>query len=102
MALAPNNVPDYPGGVAVVDCTGWDISDTSPQTIPGIYAAFKAAFDSGKMVMQNRPNRAVTGYTDHLYTTPTAVAVAYDAENDYIIVGGNRRITSSDVITVLS
>ena len=35
-------------GYAMVDCTGLNLNTSSEQTISGIYAKAKAAFDSGK------------------------------------------------------
>ena len=80
-------------GIAVVDITGFDYSDTSSQTITGLYAKCDKAYKSGKVVL-------VKGWDyDGAAMTPMFVYLL-PSTNAYII-DGKISVSSADAVTRL-
>lgn len=85
----------YHNGYAMVDCTGLNLNTSSEQTITGIYAKAKAAFDSGK------PCIAVNCNMSGMACTPCSV-IAWMEGTTIVVTAHVLRlsITSADKVTV--
>lgn len=80
-------------GIATVDITGFDYSDTESQTVSGIYAACDKAYKSGKVVMvQNWNYNGKIMSPMFVYLLPST--------NAYII-DGKISVSNQDAVTRL-
>lgn len=81
---------DY-SGVAVIDITGYDYSDTDSQTVSGFYDKCNTAYNSGKVVL-------VKGWNyDGVVLSPMFVYLQ-PATNAFII-DGKISVSNLDVVT---
>lgn len=83
---------DY-SGIAVVDITGFDYSDTSSQTVSGLYNKCKAAYNSGKVVL-------VKGWDCDGVTMSPMFVYLLPSTNAYII-DGKISVSNLDAVTRL-
>ena len=83
---------DY-SGIAVVDITGFDYSDTDSQTITGLYAKCQKAYDSGKVVL-------VKGWDYNGVAMTPMFVYLLKATNAYVI-DGKISVSNQDAVTRL-
>lgn len=80
-------------GIAVVDITGFDYSDTSSQTVTGLYAKCDKAYNSGKVVLVKGWNyNGVVMSPMFVYILPSTNA---------FIIDGKISVSSADAVTRL-
>lgn len=83
---------DY-SGIAVVDITGFDYSDSSSQTITGLYNKCDKAYKSGKVVL-------VKGWDYNSVIMSPMFVYLLPSTNAYII-DGKISVSSADAVTRL-
>lgn len=83
------------GGYVNVDFTGYDLSTTSPQTIPGVFQRTKSAFETGKSVFFVNMMRP-----DHVGASPVPVYVIDINDTQLRAMAAEKRFTirSTDVV----
>ena len=80
-------------GFAVVDLTGYDYSSSSSQTVAGVHAACKKAYESGMPIL-------IYGWDyNDVPLSPMMVYVMPSSTN--FIIDGKIQVASNDAITVL-
>ena len=80
-------------GIAVVDITGFDYSDTDSQTISGLYLKCKKAYESGKVVL-------VKGW-DYNGTIMSPMFVYLLPSTNAYIIDGKISVSNQDAVTRL-
>lgn len=83
---------DY-SGIAVVDITGFDYSDTDSQTISGLYNKCVKAYKSGKVVM-------VKGW-DYNGVVMSPMFVYLLPSTNAFIIDGKISVSNADAVTRL-
>lgn len=80
-------------GIAVVDITGYDYSDSSSQTISGLYAQCDKAYKSGKVIL-------VTGWDYNGVIMSPMFVYVMPSTNAYVI-DGKISVSNQDAVTQL-
>lgn len=80
-------------GIAVVDITGFDYSDTDSQTITGLYAKCDIAYKSGKVVL-------VKGW-DYNGALMTPMFVYLMPSTNAYVIDGKLSVSNQDAVTRL-
>lgn len=80
-------------GIAVVDITGYDYSDSSSQTISGLYAQCDKAYKSGKVIL-------VTGWDYNGVIMSPMFVYVMPSTNAYVI-DGKISVSNKDAVTQL-
>ena len=101
MAVVGTLYDEFPGGIAPVDCRGWDMMDSTTQTVPGIYRQVDEAYKSGKMIVMFNGTITITGESDHFVSSPVQMKTILGAAG-YVVNGGTTLISDDDTITRLS
>lgn len=83
---------DY-SGIAVVDITGFDYSDTDSQTVSGLYLECQKAYNSGKVVL-------VKGW-DYNGTVMSPMFVYLLPSTNAYIIDGKISVSNQDAVTRL-
>lgn len=87
-----NMTSDY-SGIAVVDITGYDYSDSSSQTISGLYAKCDTAYKSGKVVL-------IKGWDYNGALMSPMYVYLMPSTNAYVI-DGKLSVSNQDAVTRL-
>lgn len=80
-------------GIAVVDITGFDYSDTDSQTVNGLYLKCQKAYNSGKVVL-------VKGW-DYNGTIMSPMFVYLLPSTNAFIIDGKISVSNQDAVTRL-
>lgn len=80
-------------GIAVVDITGYDYSDSSSQTVSGLYAQCDKAYKSGKVIL-------VTGWDYNGVIMSPMFVYVMPSTNAYVI-DGKISVSNQDAVTHL-
>ena len=83
---------DY-SGIAVVDITGFDYSDTDSQTITGLYSQCVKAYNSGKVVL-------VKGW-DYNGAIMSPMFVYLMPSTNAFVIDGKISVSNQDAVTRL-
>lgn len=80
-------------GIAVVDATGFDYSDTESQTVSGLYAQTDKAYKSGKPIL-------IFGW-DYNNTIMSPMYVYVMPSTNSYIIDGKISVSNADAVTRL-
>lgn len=84
---------DFEYGIAVVDATGYDYSDSDSQTVTGLHAQLKKAYSSGKPILLHGWDYNGTPLSPmYVYVMPSSTSY---------IIDGKISVSNADAVTRL-